>query len=378
MQERIEINGKEIILIGTVHVSPESVKEVRETIERENPDTVGVELCDRRYEILTKKKQWEEQEIVKIIKEGKTYLFLANLLLSNFQKKIGEELGSEPGAEMIEAIKIAKEYEIPVSLLDRDISITLKRAWNAMGVKEKLKLIYALIAGFFVEAEEVIEELKNQDIITELMEELAEQAPGAKRVLIDERDQYIASKISESEGKMVAVVGAGHMEGIKNLLQHRKVSREGLDTIPPVRNWFRYAKYAIPAVFAAIVVYAFLSAGVEMTLHILWIWFLINGSLSALGVLLALGHPLSIVCAFLAAPFTSLNPALAAGWFAGLVEAYVRKPKVADFEALRDMGGIKDFYKNRVTHVLLVIAFANVGSTVGTLWALPYILNMLG
>lgn len=378
MQEKITVDGKEIVLVGTVHVSPESVKEVRETIETENPDIVGVELCERRYEILTEKKQWEEQEIFKIIKEGKTYLFLANLLLSNFQKKVGEELGSAPGAEMVEAVTIATEYKIPVTLLDRDISVTLRRAWKAMGIKEKLKLIYALIAGFFIDAEEVVEELKNQDIITELMEELAQQAPGAKKALIDERDQYIASKILESQGKMVAVVGAGHLTGIKSLLQHKTVSRQGLEDIPSGKNWFKYIGYAVPVIFAALVVYAFLSAGAEMTLHILWLWFLINGSLSALGALLALGHPFSIAAAFLAAPFTSLNPALAAGWFAGLVEAYVRKPTVADFEALRDIGTFKGFYTNQVTHILLVIAFANIGSTFGTLLAFPYFWSLLG
>lgn len=377
MQEKITVDGKEIILVGTVHVSPESVQEVRETIEREKPDTVGVELCERRHEILTEKKQWEEQEIFKIIREGKTYLFLANLLLSNFQKKIGEEFGSEPGAEMLEAVKIAEEHNIPISLLDRDISVTLRRAWKSMGAKEKLKLLYALVAGFFVETEEVIEELKDLDVITELMEELAEEIPGAKKALIDERDQYIASKILESEGKTVAVVGAGHIEGLKNMLRQPYVSREGLDEIPLGRSWFKYISYAVPVVFAAIVVYAFVSAGVEMTLHILWLWFIINGSLSALGTLLAMGHPLSIITAFLAAPFTSLNPALAAGWFAGLVEAYVRKPKVADFEGLRDITGFRDFYRNQVTRILLVIAFSNIGSTIGTLWALPYLLKIL-
>lgn len=378
MQEKITVDGKEVILVGTVHVSPESVQEVKETITREQPDVVGVELCDRRYEILTKKKQWEEQEITKIIKEGKTYLFLANLLLSNFQKRIGEELGSDPGAEMIEAITIAEKQGISVSLLDRDISVTLKRAWKAMGIVEKLKLIFALVAGFFVEAEEVVEELKNRDVITELMEELAEQAPGAKKVLIDERDQYIASRIQESEGKMVAVVGAGHLQGIKKLLQQEKVTREGLEETLPGRNWLKYTKYAVPVIFFTILTYAFLSAGVDVTLQVLWYWFLINGSLSALGALLALGHPLSVAAAFLAAPFTSLNPFLAAGWFAGLVEAYVKKPTVADFETLRDIAGFRDFYRNRVTRILLVIAFSNIGSTIGTVWALPYILNMLG
>ncbi|MGC1119640.1 MAG: TraB/GumN family protein [Candidatus Methanofastidiosia archaeon] len=378
MQERITVDGKKIVLVGTVHISPESVEEVRQAIERETPDTVGVELCERRYEILTKKKQWEEQDIVKVIKEGKTYLFLANLLLSNFQKKMGEEIGSEPGAEMVEAVKIAKEHDMPVELLDRDISVTLKRAWNAMGFTEKLKLLYALLAGFFVDTEEVLEELKNQDIVTELMEELAQQAPGAKKALIDERDRYIASRILESKGDMVAVVGAGHLQGIKSLLQQKDVSREGLDSAPSGRSWFKIIGYLIPVIFAVIVGYSFLRGGVNVTLHLLWMWFLINGTLSALGAALAMGHPLSVGTAFLVAPFTSLNPTLAAGWFAGLVEAYVRKPKVADFEALRDISSLKGFYRNQVTHILLVIAFSNIGSTIGTIWALPYMAQLLG
>ncbi|MBU7013708.1 MAG: TraB/GumN family protein [Theionarchaea archaeon] len=378
MQERITVDGKKIVLVGTVHVSPESVEEVRHAIEQEDPDTVGVELCERRYEILTKKKQWEEQDIVKIIKEGKTYLFLANLLLSNFQKKMGEEVGSEPGAEMVEAVKIAQEHDMPVELLDRDISITLKRAWNTMGITEKLKLLYALLAGFFVDTEDVLEELKNQDVVTELMEELAQQAPGAKKALIDERDQYIASKILESEGSMVAVVGAGHLQGIKSMLQQKNISREGLEGTPSGRSWFKIIGYLIPVIFASIVGYSFLRGGVGFTLHLLWLWFLINGTLSALGAALALGHPLSIGTAFLVAPFTSLNPTLAAGWFAGLVEAYVRKPKVADFEALRDTSSFKDLYRNQVTRILLVIAFSNIGSTIGTVWALPYMAQLLG
>jgi pheromone shutdown-related protein TraB len=205
------------------------------------------------------------------------------------------------------------------------------------------------------------------------MEELAEQVPGAKKALIDERDQYIASKILESEGKIVAVVGAGHLEGLKSLLHYPSVSREGLDTLPQGRSWFRYISYAIPVAFFALVLYALVTKGVDITLHVLWLWFIINGSLSALGALLALGHPLSIITAFLAAPFTSLNPAIAAGWFAGLTEAYVRKPKVADFQKLRDMTGLRDFYKNQVMRIILVTAFSNFGSMIGTVWAFPYI-----
>jgi len=228
MIEKIKFGEKEIILVGTAHISKKSVELVKETIEKENPDTIAVELCQQRYNQLKQGKKWREMDIIKLIQTGQSYLFLTNLLLSNIQKKMGLKLGIKPGSEMIEATKIAEEKQIPISLVDRNVTITLKRALNKTGTIEKIKLILSIILSFFHEAEELtpekIEELKNEDIMTKLMQELSKIAPTIKKVLVDERDIYIANKIKQTPGKkIVAVVGAGHLKGIKqNILNKSK------------------------------------------------------------------------------------------------------------------------------------------------------------
>ncbi len=379
--EHIKLKDKEIFLVGTAHVSKESVKLVNEIIRKEKPDTVGVELCEKRYETLTKKKKWEDMKITRIIKEGKTQLFLANLLLSVFQKRIGKDLKIEPGAEMIQAIKAGKKASAKIVLLDRDIQITLKRAWKEMKFREKFKLMFGLIAGLVQPEkmkEEVIEQLKDKDIITQMMEELGNELPSAKKVLIDERDIYIANKILEAQGKkIVAVVGAGHIEGIKKHLK-KKHDINPLEKIPKGSKWVRYVAYSIPLIFVGIIGYGFIHhQSVELTITMLTYWFLINGVLSSLGALLALGHPLTILSAFVAAPFTSLNPTIGAGIVAGLVEAKIREPRVKDFHDLNQITTFRGFYKNRVSRILLVAAFTNIGSSIGTFVALPYLLSFI-
>ena len=202
MIEKIKFGEKEIILVGTAHISKKSVELVKETIEKENPDTIAVELCQQRYNQLKQGKKWREMDIIKLIQTGQSYLFLTNLLLSNIQKKMGLKLGIKPGSEMIEATKIAEEKQIPISLVDRNVTITLKRALNKTGTIEKIKLILSIILSFFHEAEELtpekIEELKNEDIMTKLMQELSKIAPTIKKVLVDERDIYIANKIKQT------------------------------------------------------------------------------------------------------------------------------------------------------------------------------------
>ncbi len=379
--EHIKLKDKEIFLVGTAHVSKKSVELVNEVINKEKPDTVGVELCMSRYKALTSSKKWENMKITKIIKEGKTQLFLANLLLASFQKKIGKDLKIKPGAEMIEAIKSGKKASAKIALLDRDIQITLKRAWKEMKFMEKFKLMFGLIAGLIQPGEieeELIEKLKDKNLITQMMEELGREFPSAKRVLIDERDVYIANSILESPSKkIVAVVGAGHVEGIKKHLK-KKENLEPLDKIPKGSKWVRYVAYSIPAIFIGIIGYGFIChKSVELTLTMLMYWFLINGTLSALGALLALGHPITIFSAFIAAPFTSLNPTIGAGIVAGLVEAKIREPRVKDFRDLNQVTTFKGFYKNRVSRILLVASFANIGSSIGTFAALPYLLSLL-
>lgn len=377
---KVRVEGKEIILVGTAHVSRNSVELVKKTIEEEAPDAVAVELCEQRYDALINKKKWDETEIHKVIKEGKTYLFLMQLLLANFQRKLGDKVGVKPGSEMIQAIDTAKEKNITVGLVDRDIKITLRRAFNKVSLREKLKLVYGFISGVLEEEEineELIETLKEKDVLTEMMEELGREIPSIKEVLVDERNRYIADKIVGLEAeKIVAVVGAGHMEGIRGLLEsndfsEKKVEKElrDLEEIPEGRSKLKYVGYLIPLLIIAIVFFGFTLKGDAFLWESIVKWVLINGSLAALGTAIALGHPFSIITAFIAAPITSLNPLLAAGWFAGAVEAKVRKPTVKDFEGLVRLNSLRDYFGNGVTRILLVIAFANIGSSLGTFLA---------
>ncbi len=380
--ERVFSEGKEIILVGTAHISESSILLVKEVIEKEKPDNVAVELDVERYAQLKSGRKWRERNIGEVIRNGQTYLFLLNLLLANMQKQIGKKIGIKPGQDMMEAIKAAEANEIPITLADRSVRVTLKRALDAMGLKEKIFLLYSILAVFFgLKKEEItkekIEELKRKDVITKLMEELSRDLPGVKKVLVDERDLYIANRILSAQGnKVVAVVGAGHIDGIKKYLD-RKRETSHLLFVPKKRNYLKYLWLLVPAIFAALVVYGFFVKGIETSLTILLYWFLINGLLSAAGVLLARGHPFSILAAFAAAPFTSLHPMLAAGWFAGLAEAKVKNPKVKDFENLPKIDSYRDLQNNQVTRILLVTAYANLGSTIGTFVAFPFIVSLL-
>ena len=383
MIERIKLRGKEIVLVGTAHISRESVELVEKTIEEEKPDVIGVELDKERLQQLLSGKKWKQMNLVEIVQGGKTHLFLLSLLLSNVQRQLGKSVGIDPGAEMLAAVKIAQEKKVPVQLLDRNVKVTLKRAFNEMSLREKLKLGTSLIAGFFGYGEKItpekIEELKKEDMMNSLMKELGKQMPSMKKVLVDERDLYIAESIKRSPGKkIVAVVGAGHLKGIKATIKaKKKVNISKLIRLPKKRNYLKVLKYLVPALFVAFLGYAFYAKGIETTVNVLVVWFLANGILSALGALLARAHPLSILTAFVAAPFTSLHPAFAAGWFAAIVETRYNSPKVIDFENLSNLSTLGSFYRNKVTHILIVAAFANIGSIAGTIIALPYILALL-
>ncbi len=379
--EKIKIGEKTIFLVGTAHISKQSAELVKKIIEKENPDSVGVELDKERYLQLKHEKKWKETSIFSILKQGKTHHFLLNLLLSNMQKKWGEKIGTKPGEEMLQAIKTAEEKNIPVSMLDRNVKITLKRAFAGMSLGEKAKFFYSLITGIFSEGEEIseekIEELKQADVMSELMNELGKELPGIKKVLVDERDEYIASKINKMKGKkVVAIIGAGHLKGVKEKLG-KKIDVSCLEEISQKKGIMQYAMLLVPVFLAAVLIWTFSTKGIEATASVIGLWILINGLLSALGALLALAHPFSIIAAFLAAPLTSLHPALAAGWFAGMVETKINPPKVKDFETLDKIGSVGDFYKNRVTRIILVTAFANLGSAIGTVIAIPFVLSLL-
>ncbi|KYC44645.1 MAG: TraB family protein [Candidatus Methanofastidiosum methylothiophilum] len=384
-KETLKIGEKEVVLVGTVHISKESVDEVRAVIRKQKPDAVGVELCENRFEALKNVKKWEDTNILDIIKQGKIFLFLINLLLSNYQKRLGDKFGVKPGSEFVEAIKVAEEEKIKIVLIDRDIQTTLKRAWNKMKLKEKLKLMFGVFLGFFEEEEEedIIEKLQDKDIVNELLNELSKEIPSVKETLIDERDRYIALKILQSDAKkFVAVIGRGHMEGVKralNELNKKSIKKDlkELEVIPQKKSNLRYIGYLIPIIFFGIVIYGFFTKGLEFTLKVFLIWIIVNGTLSAIGAALAFAHPVSILVAFIAAPITSLNPTIAAGWFAGLAEIKFRKPKIKDFEGLNNINGLTDLWKNGVTRIILVVAFSNIGSTIGTIYAIPYIISLL-
>jgi len=380
--EKISFDDKEIILVGVAHIGTKSSELVNSVITQEKPDIIGIELDPQRYEQLQSEKKWKETDILQVVREGKAYLLLLNILLSNIQRRYGDSIGIRPGMEMMEAVKLAQQKKIPIELLDRDIKITLKRALSEAGIWEKIKLFFSVIMGIFSEeyelTEEDIDSLTQKDVMSELLTELSDHLPSLSKAIIHERDLYIANKILQANGKkIVAVVGAGHVEGIKKYLD-KKRSISHLLTLPAKRRYFRYLKYLVPASFIIILLYGLYLKGFETVIDILFLWIIINGGLSALGALLALGHPLSILTAFIAAPLTSLHPAFAAGWFAGLVETKIKTPRVKDFEALTHLDSLRDFFKNRVTHVLLVVAFANIGSVIGTVIALPYMVSLLG
>lgn len=381
--EKIQLKDKEVVLLGTAHISQTSVEDVKEAIEKEKPDVVGVELDIQRLRQLKQGNKWGNTNIGKIISGGQTYLFLLSLLLSNIQRQLGQKIGMKPGMEMLEAIKVAEEKKLKIMLLDRDVNVTLKRAMQKTSFIEKGKLIFSIVSGMFSNkkiklTKEAIEKLKEKDVMNQLMQQLSKEMPSVKSVLVDERDKYIAYSITHSPGKKIlAVVGAGHIEGIKKHLG----TEMDISEISKVQKGTNIAKilgFMIPLIFIAAFIFIFLTKGADVTITALIYWFLANGILSALGVLIARGHPLSILTAFLAAPLTSLHPFFAAGWVAGYVEAKIKNPKVKDFENLRNLNSLHDFTKNQVTKILLVVAAANLGSTLGTLIAFPLIASLLG
>lgn len=372
-----------IVLIGTAHISAESVAEVRAAIEKYKPDIVAVELCQRRCDVLTKKIQWEETPVTSLIRSNNAYYMLAQTFLSSIQRKLGEEYGVQPGSEMVAAMEEAKQRNLPVALVDRDITVTLKRAWRTMGFLEKVKVgwefIKAMVGFEDEELEELdLKELMKQDMISSMMEEFSKIAPSASNVLIHERDQYIATKIKEEskKGRVLAVVGAGHLTGIQAELQKTEESSlPELEKIPKKRvTLSRVVAVLVPLLFIGIIAYLLLTRGESAWNSIanmfLW-WFLIHGGISALGAAIARGHPLAIGTAFLAAPFTSLEPFFAPGWFAGLVEAKFRKPIIRDFQNLGKITSTREFLNNKVIRLLMVVALANLGSIIATIVYFP-------
>ncbi len=379
---RLHIEDKEVILIGTAHVSKESAQMVTDVINEEKPDTVCVELCESRYQSVRQKARWQEMDIIKVIKEKKSFLLLSNLLLASFQKRIAQKLDVTPGEEMIKAIETAEAVGSEIYLADRDIRVTLSRTWRIMGVWDKVKIFFQLMLSIVGEMDEIteedIEKMKQEDILEMLLSDIGKSFPALRNILIDERDQYLKQKIKTAPGKkIVAVVGAGHVPGIKKNWDTDTDITE-LEKIPPRSKLVGVLKWLIPSCILALIVLGFFWGGAEKGTDMLIWWIMANGILAGLGAVIALGHPLTILSSVLAAPLTSLNPMIAAGWVSGLVEAFSRKPKVIDFENLsEDILSFKGFWKNKVTRILLVVVFTNLGSGIGTFVAIPLMVKVL-
>ncbi|MFZ5563926.1 MAG: TraB/GumN family protein [Thermodesulfobacteriota bacterium] len=371
---------REILLVGTAHVSRQSAELVTRLIEERKPDTVCVELCRPRFEAIRDREHWRRMDVVKIIREKKAFLLLANLLLASFQKKIAEKFGVAPGQDMISAIEAADRTGAQIHLADREIRATLARAWRSMGFWGKTRLLFQLV-GSLVGAEDIseedVEKLKQEDVLHMVLAELEASHPMLRKIIIDERDQYLAQAIANAPGQnIVAVVGAGHVAGIKRYWG-TAIDTAALETVPPAGVSAGVFKWGIPAAILAVLVTGFVRGGLETGMHLLGLWILANSVLAGLGAIAAWAHPLTILAAAAAAPITSLNPAIAAGWVAGLVEALVRRPTVGDLEDLSsDITSFGGFWKNRVTRVLLVVVLVNLGSTVGTFVALPFMARL--
>lgn len=366
---RLHMNDKEIILIGTAHVSKQSAEQVKEVIEAEKPDSVCIELDEARYQSIKEGNSWKDMDIFKVIKEKRATLLLMNLAISSFQKRMAKQFGINAGQEMIQGMESAEEIGAELVLADRNIQITFARIWGNLGLKGKSILLTQIMASIFSKeeiSEAELEKMKQQDTINAMLQEFTEHFPRLKKPLIDERDQFLSQKIKTAPGdKVVAVLGAAHVPGITKEIE-KNHDLEKLSIRPPKSNVPKIIGWSIPILIIAMIAYTFISnpaAGWQQTIS----WVLWNGSFSALGTLFALGHPLAIVTSFIAAPITSLNPLLAVGWFAGIVQAYFSRPTVRDFENLaEDVFTVKGFWQNKVSRVLLVVVLANIGSSIGT------------
>ncbi len=366
----LDVDGKKIILVGTAHVSKDSVNEVKEVIEGEQPHTVCVELCKSRYISIYDKDRWSNMDIVKIIKEGKSLLFLTNLILSAYQKKMAKQLGVQPGQEMMQGIESANEVGAGLVLADRNIDITLKRILASISLWDKIKLLFILVYSIFKDdkvTEEELNELKSGDMLESALREMSESMPKLKIPLVDERDKYLAQMIKDAPGeKIVAVLGAAHVPGVKRELRNTN-DLKSLNKIPKKSIIGKIISWTIPLAIILFIASTF-ALNEDMGTKQIMSWILWNGTLSAVGAILAFAHPISILTAFLAAPISSLNPLLAAGWFAGLAEVLVRRPNIREFENLsEDIINLKGFWSNRVTRTLLVVVLVNLGSVLGTM-----------
>ena len=386
-QIQLELKGRKITLVGTAHVSKESVEEVKETIKTLQPDCVAVELDEKRADSIQNADRYSQLDLVKVFKRKEGFLLLANLILSSFQKRMGMNVGVKPGDEMLAAMDAARESETPFVLVDRPIQITLKRAWAKNSFWGKCKLLATLISSAFSKEEpdpSEIEKLKERNEMDSMMNELAEYMPVIKEVLIDERDRYLASKIWDAQGRnIVAVLGAGHLPGVQAWLEKLSSKAASSDVseisiVPKGGIFIKILGWLIPACIVGLIAAGFIYGGVHAGAQMLSTWFLYNAIPAAILTAVACGHPLAILVGFIGAPFTSLCPFIGIGFCTAIVQAIVCKPKVSDMESLQDdVTSLRGFYKNRILRALLVFILSSIGSTIGTFAASADIIGIL-
>ncbi|MBR68265.1 MAG: conjugal transfer protein TraB [Euryarchaeota archaeon] len=364
-------------LLGTAHIATSSVEAVRSQIEAYKPDVVAVELCKSRYDTLVNDRRLDKESLLRVIKEGKAPMVLLQSMLSAEQRKLGMDEGQQPGAELLAAVKAADEAGCEVVLVDRDIQVTLRRAWKSMRFREKWRLLLSLLEDDEEEDMDVNELLQDTDLLSSMMEELKGFSPGAGEVLIDERDAYIAAKIGavDEDQRVLAVLGAGHLKGVASKLEAGtdSIETEALEVLPASSTFRRVLPWAFPLVMIGVI-----AAVVSTSSDVDWVtfftvWTAANAVFAALACLLARGHPLAVLTAALASPITSLNPALAAGWFAGYVQLKMAEPTAEDLQQFLKLDELSAFWKNPAGKVLLVTALTNLGSMLGA-WAAPLIL----
>ena len=379
--ERVLTFGERTItLIGTAHVSAESVAQVENTIKELKPDSVAIELDEKRADSIRNKDKYRELDIVKVLRRGEGFLLLSNLVLSSFQRRMGQSVGVNPGDEMLAAMRVADEMGIPSVMADRAIQVTLKRAWAKNSFWGKCKLLSTLLSSAFSKEDmsaQDIENIKQKNEMDSMMNELADYMPVVKEVLIDERNVYLAQHIWDSPGnKVVAVLGAGHLDGVVENLEkiaaggeasaNIKQSISEIDQVPAKGVGAKLLGWIIPIAIIGLIVAGFIYGGTQLGTKMIKSWILWNGSCAAILTLLAFGHPVTIVVAFLSAPITSLCPFIGCGFVTAIVQAFVCKPKVRDMETLQDDVTFTGFYKNRILRILLIFILSSLGSSVAT------------
>ncbi len=371
-----------IRLVGTAHISRSSADLVREQIADFEPDIVAVELDVDRLQALENPQAFDEETLGSAIKAGKAPLLLFQSLLATQQRKMGLETGEKPGVDLLTAVEEAKKNNLSLSLIDRDVKITLRRVWSKMGFFQKIKVLNALLAPEEDEEIDVDAIAEDSDLISEMMDELRKMVPAAGEVLIDERDEYLASRIRNeaSKGKVLAVMGAGHLKGVEEKLLTEPPSEERIDellAIPKKGVVKKLLPFSLPVVMIGVLAYLVSQGDVEALKESTLTWLSINAVFAAFFVLIVGGHPLSILSAAIASPITSLNPTLAAGWFAGAAQLKFSAPRTKDLQEFLMMDKLRLLFANRTGKVLMVTVMGNIGSSIGAWIAGPLILGSL-